>query len=198
MSRDPRVDAYIAKSAEFAKPILTYLRNTVHEAVPEVEEGVKWSHPAFDYKGVFCGMAAFKEHCTFGFWKHSLVFNEPVGTEREAMGSMGRITSVKDLPPRKEFIALLKRAAKLNDDGVKVEREAKPKKPEAKVPDYLASALKKNKAARVTFEGFSPSNRREYIEWLTDAKSDETREKRLAQAIEWMSEGKVRNWKYVR
>jgi uncharacterized protein YdeI (YjbR/CyaY-like superfamily) len=194
-NRDPRVDAYIAKSADFAKPILEYLRETVHGAVPGLEETMKWSMPAFYYKGPLCNMAAFKEHCAFGFWKGSLVVGD---VAREAMGHMGRITSLKDLPPKKELVRLIKEAARLNDEGVKVERAPRTAKKPAKTPDDLAAALARNKKASATFENFPPSHRREYIEWITDAKGEETRKRRVAQAVEWMAEGKSRNWKYMK
>ena len=197
-TRDPRTDAYIAKSADFAKPILTYLREVVHEACPQVQETTKWSSPFFDYKGTMCQMAAFKEHCAFGFWKGALVVETP--EKKEGAGSFGAIRSIKDLPPKKTLIAYIRKAAKLNEEGVKSPTRGKTatKKPDAKVPDYLAAALKKNKTAAKQFEAFSPSCRREYIDWLTEAKTDATREKRLETAIEWIGEGKHRNWKYQR
>jgi uncharacterized protein YdeI (YjbR/CyaY-like superfamily) len=188
--RDPRIDAYIARSAGFAKPILESLRATMHAAVPEVEETMKWSSPFFDYKGTLAMMAAFKEHIRFGFWKGALV------TGRKGME---RITSMKDLPPKKELVALIRKAAALNDQGVKAPRAMKsaPSKPAAP-PDDLTAALKKNKRASAAFEGFSPGHRREYIDWITGAKAEETRKKRLDQAIEWIAEGKSRHWKYVK
>jgi uncharacterized protein YdeI (YjbR/CyaY-like superfamily) len=194
-TRDERVDAYIEKSADFAMPILTYLRETAHAACPECEETLKWSSPTFMYRGMLCGFAAFKEHAVFGFWKHELLFGERTG---EAMGSFGRITSVKDLPSKKELTALIKRAMKLNEDGVKVARmqAATPKRAIA-VPADLKAALARNKKARATFDNFSPSHRREYLEWITEAKSPDTRSRRLDTAVEWMSEGKPRNWKYM-
>ena len=188
MSRDPRVDAYIAKSPDFAKPILTAIRETLHSAVPEVEETMKWSVPFFEYKGPLANMAAFKAHCAFGFWKSSLL-----GADR-----MGHLQSVEDLPPLKEFVALAKKVAKLNEDGVKVVRPKKAPKPEAKTPADLASALKKNKKAAAAYENFPPSHRREYVQWITEARTDETRKKRIGQAIEWIAEGKSRNWKYMK
>lgn len=194
-NRDPRIDAYIAKSADFAKPILESLREIIHNAVPDVEETMKWSMPAFDYKGPLCNMAAFKEHCAFGFWKGSLVVGD---VAKEAMGHMGRITTLKDLPPKKELARLIKEAARLNEEGVKVERAPRtPKKP-LKTPEDLSAALAKNKKASAAFEGFPPSHRREYIEWITDAKGEETRKRRIAQAVEWIAEGKSRNWKYMK
>jgi uncharacterized protein YdeI (YjbR/CyaY-like superfamily) len=195
-SRNPGVDAYIAKSADFAKPILTRIREIVHEACPDVEETLKWGMPAFDYKGMMCGMAAFKQHCTLGFWKGSLIF--PEKRNADAMGQFGRITTVSDLPSKKELTRYIKLAMKLNDEGVKVERQKKPKKPDIPVPAYVRAALKKNKKANDAFEAFSPSHRREYLEWITDAKTEATRERRLNTALEWMAEGKSRNWKYER
>jgi uncharacterized protein YdeI (YjbR/CyaY-like superfamily) len=195
-SRNPRVDAYIAKSADFAKPILTRIREIVHEACPEVEENIKWGVPAFDYKGMMCGMAAFKQHCTLGFWKGSLIF--PDKRDMDGMGQFGRLTRVSDLPSKKELTGYIKKAMKLNDEGIKVDREKKPKKPDIAVPSDLRAALKKNKKASDAFEAFSPSHRREYLEWITEAKTEATRERRLNTALEWMAEGKSRNWKYER
>jgi len=196
-STDPRIDAYIAKAQPFAKPILEHLRKVVHAGCPNVVEGLKWSMPHFDYKGIFCGMAAFKQHCTFGFWKGSMLKGKGIpegGTD--AMGQFGRITSVDQLPGEKQLIAIVKAAAKLNDDGVKVVRMKSAPKPPIKTPAYFLAALKKNKKAAATYQTFSPSHRREYVEWVTEAKTDETRRKRLGTAVEWMAEGKVRNWKY--
>jgi Bacteriocin-protection, YdeI or OmpD-Associated/Domain of unknown function (DU1801) len=195
--KDERIDAYIAKSAEFARPILTYLRDLVHATCPDVEETIKWSFPHFTYKGMMCGMAAFKEHCSFGFWKHSLVIGTAVGKGEGGMGSFGPITKLSDLPPKKVLTGYIKKAMELNATGVK--KAAPPKKPPKPVvvPDNLARALSKNAQARATFEGFSPSNKREYIDWITEAKTEATRSRRLETAIEWMAEGKPRNWKYM-
>lgn len=200
--RDLRIDAYIARQADFARPILEYLREVVHEACPAVEETLKWSAPSFVYAGgILCGMAAFKQHASFGFWKHALIVGETEdGMLREGMGSYGKLISVKDLPPKKQLVAHIRKAMKLNEDGVKgpsVRKNTTPKPP-PEAPGDLAAALKKNAKARATFDAFPPSQKREYIEWLTDAKREETRLKRLAQAIEWMAEGKPRNWKYIR
>jgi len=196
-NKDPRVDAYIEKSADFAKPVLTHLRKLVHKASPNISETVKWGMPAFDYKGIVCGIAAFKEHCTFGFWKQSLLDFDGFSTEKTAMGSFGRITSKKDLPPDDVLIKLVQQAVELNENGVKVQK-AKPavSKKELVIPDYLTAALKKNKAAQTTFDNFPPSCKKEYVQWITEAKTEPTREKRLATTIEWLSEGKRRNWKY--
>jgi len=197
-SKDPRIDAYIAKSAEFAKPILKHLRKIVHAGCPNVEETMKWSMPHFDCKGVMCGMAAFKQYCVFGFWKESLIFDRTKAAEKTAMGSFGCITSLADLPSEKTLIGYVKKAAALNEAGIKAPDRIKPKKREAiAVPDYFAAALKNNARARKTFEGFSPSHRREYLEWITEAKREETRNQRLATSIKWLAEGKARNWKYM-
>lgn len=195
-SHDPRIDAYIAKAAPFAQPVLTYIRDTVHATVPDVEETVKWGMPHFDYKGTLCSMAAFKEHCAFGFWKAPLLSAE-YPNEKKAMGQMGRITSVKDLPPKRELVRLIREAVKLNEEGVGVPR-TKAKRIAAEPPPELVRALSKNRKAKATYEKFPPGQKREYIDWITEAKTDATREKRLAQAIEWMAEGKPRNWKYMK
>jgi uncharacterized protein YdeI (YjbR/CyaY-like superfamily) len=199
-TRDPRVDAYIAKSADFAKPILTHLREVVHSACADVEETVKWGAPHFVYKGMLAGMASFKQHCAFGFWKGSLVIGEDATAPAEAMGSFGRITNVSDLPPRSTLAGYVKKAAKLNDDGTPRPKSKMPKPPKKTIPmpPDFAAALKKNKKAQTTFEGSSPSHRREYLEWITDAKQQATRTRRMATAIEWLSEGKSLNWKYQR
>ncbi|MBS1505069.1 MAG: YdeI/OmpD-associated family protein [Bacteroidetes bacterium] len=201
--KNKQVDAYIAKSAEFARPILTHLRELVHEACPDVEEVIKWGFPNFDYKGVMCNMAAFKQHCSFGFWKYSLM-NDPKGilTSRNDGGSMGnfsKITSLKDLPSDKILLGFLKQAVDLNEQEIKRPVKTTPKGTKTiDTPDYLARALKKNKTAYEIFENFAYSHRKEYIQWFEEAKTEETRNKRIAQAIEWISEGKGRNWKYAK
>ena len=195
--RDPRVDAYIESAAPFAQPILTHLREVVHSACPQVEETLKWRSPSFEYKGMLCGMAAFKQHCVFGFWKHELVTGKADRAD-EAMGSFGRITSVKDLPARKLLTGYVKKAMQLNDEGIKAPRNKTVPKSPLKVPEDLAAALKKNARARAIFDGFSPSHKREYEEWIVEAKREETRKRRLATALEWMSEGKTQAWRYER
>lgn len=195
-NKDPRVDAYIEKSADFAKPIMTHLRKLVHRASPKVSENIKWSMPAFEYEGLVCGFAAFKRHCTFGFWKQSLLEKDAFPKSKDAMGSLGRIASKKDLPADDVIIRLVQQAVELNENGIKVEKKKPAAKKELVVPDYLTAALTKNKAARQTFENFPYSCKKEYIEWLTEAKTGSTREKRLVTTIEWLSEGKRRNWKY--
>jgi uncharacterized protein YdeI (YjbR/CyaY-like superfamily) len=194
--KDKRVDDYIEKSATFAKPILKYLRKIVHQGCPDVEETIKWQFPHFDYQGPLCGMAGFKEHCAFGFWKGSLILGAKANSD--GMGQFGRITSLADLPNEKTLVGYIRTAAELNAAGVKAPGRSQPKKrPPLPVPDYLTAALKKNAKARKTFEGFSPSHQREYIEWLTEAKREETRQQRVKRAIQWMAEGKARNWKYL-
>ena len=196
MSRDPRIDAYIAKAQPFAQPILKRIRAAVHAGCPEVTETIKWSVPAFDYKGPLAGMAAFKKHCVFGFWKGALMKSTPKGRGVEATGGFGRFESIDDLPAEAALVRMVKEAAALNDAGVKLPRAATAKPP-LKAPRDVLAAIKKNRKAHQTYEAFSPSHRREYIEWITDAKTDETRARRLATAVAWMAEGKSRNWKYT-
>ena len=194
---DKRIDAYIEKSRDFARPILEHLRKLVHKACPDVEETIKWGSPHFDYKGSLAGMASFKEHCAFGFWKHALLAGDG-NLERTAMGSFGRITSLKDLPKDKEIVALIHQAMELNEKGIKVPKKPAVASGEVVVPKELTAALAKNKKAKASFDTGSPSHRREYVEWITEAKTEPTRDKRIATAIEWLSEGKSRNWKYER
>jgi uncharacterized protein YdeI (YjbR/CyaY-like superfamily) len=195
---DKRIDAYIAKSADFAKPILTHLRDVVHEACPEVEETLKWSHPHFMYKGMLCGMQAFKAHCALGFWKGSLIMGKAEVRNADGAGQFGRITSLKELPSKKVLVGYVKQAVRLNEEGVSVPKPAKKaaKPKPVVVPDELAVALGKNKKAQAAFDALSPSHRREYTEWIAEAKREETKTRRVIQAIEWISEGKSRNWKY--
>jgi uncharacterized protein YdeI (YjbR/CyaY-like superfamily) len=196
VTRDKRVDTYIEKSPDYARPILEHLRAVIHEACPDVVETVKWGKPSFDYKGILCGMAYFKAHCAFGFWKHDLVVEDAKGKELEAMGSFGRLTKVSELPPKTTLARYVKKAMKLNEDGVKVVRaKTVPKKPIPVHPAFK-SALDRHAKAKKAFDAFSPSHRREYLEWIADAKRDETRERRIATAIEWLTDGKSRNWKY--
>lgn len=196
-TRDPRVDAYIEKAAPFARPILEYLREVVHSASPGIEETLKWGMPHFTCNGIVCGMAAFRRHCTFGFWKHALLVKD--GDERSfgSMGSFGRITALSDLPSRRVLAGYVREAVRLNVAGVKVPK-ANPsvhaKKHE--MPEALRTALGRNAKARAAFELFTPSQRYEYVEWIADAKRDDTRERRLATAIEWIAEGRTRHWKY--
>jgi uncharacterized protein YdeI (YjbR/CyaY-like superfamily) len=196
------IDAYILKSADFAVPILNHLRELVHVACPDVEEKIKWSMPFFDYKGEgLCNMASFKQHCAFGFWKAALMKDhklQETAKSETAMGHFGKITSLKDLPSDAVIIRYIKEAMKLNDAGIKVERKKPVTIKELEVPEYFVKALKRNKAAQKTFESFSPSNKKEYVMWVVDAKSEDTRERRIEQALEWMADGKPRNWKYMK
>jgi uncharacterized protein YdeI (YjbR/CyaY-like superfamily) len=198
--KDKKVDVYIARSAEFAWPILEHLRELVHKACPEVEEVIKWNFPNFQYKGLLCHMAAFKQHCSFGFWKASLL-KDPHNVlnvkERSAMGNFERITRVSDLPSAKIMIQYIKEAAALNEAEVKRPVKVTPKGSKTlEVPEYFRKALSKNKKALTTFEAFSYSNKKEYVEWVTEAKTEATKAKRLKTAVEWMEEGKTRQWKY--
>ncbi|HEY3136087.1 MAG TPA: YdeI/OmpD-associated family protein [Blastocatellia bacterium] len=204
-TRDARVDAYISKSADFAKPILTHLRELIHQACPSIEETMKWSFPHFMYKGerdrqsrILCSMASFKQHCAFGFWHPEMRGRQGDQTE-QAMGQLGRIASLSNLPKDKTLIGDVKEAMRLHDSGARPKPTARPRGEKTlNVPDYLMAALKKNKKALSTFESFNYSNKKEYVDWLMEAKTGETRSKRLATAVDWMSEGKTRNWKYVR
>ncbi len=199
-TRSPLVDAYIAKSADFAKPILMRIREVVHAACPETVEELKWSFPHFSYKGLLCSMAAFKEHAVFGFWKGVLVVPD---APQEGMGQLGRLTSVKDLPSKKVLTGYIKKAMQLNDEGVqaphvaKARAKAKMARPLV-IPPELTAALKKNKKASANFEKMPPSHQREYAEWIAEAKREETKVKRVVQAIEMIGDGKSRNWKYER
>jgi hypothetical protein len=195
--RDPRVDAYIKKAQPFAQPILIHLRKVVHAAVPEVVETMKWSTPHFDYKGMFCGIAAFKEHVAFGFWKSALLREHLPGAGMSAAGQFGKITTLEDLPSDKELSRILKIARKLNDDEVKAPPMRKGPRPALTAPPDLVAAIAKNKKAKATFDGFPPGQKREYIAWVLESKQAATRERRIKTAVEWMAEGKVRNWKYL-
>lgn len=194
---DPRVDAYIARSADFAQPILERARALVHEACPQVEETIKWGMPTFVYGGgILCGMAAFKQHASFGFWKHALVVGQ--GEPRDGMGSFGKMTQVSDLPPKKSLLPMIRKAMQLNEQGIKqtpAQTRSKPR-PALVAPDDLLAALRDNPPAWATFQGFPPGKQRDYVEWVIEAKREDTRSRRIAQAVEWMAEGKSRNWKY--
>ena len=197
---DKRIDNYIAKSADFAKPILNHLRKLIHTACPDVEEAIKWGFPHYDYKGIMCSTAAFKSHCAFNFWKASLMKDAKLFTEnnKSSMGHYGKISSLKDLPSDKIIIARIKEAMQLNDDGIKLPERNKAENKDVVVPDLFEKELKKNKQAATVFNHFSSSQKREYTDWISDAKTEETRNKRIATAVEWISEGKIRNWKYLK
>jgi uncharacterized protein YdeI (YjbR/CyaY-like superfamily) len=202
---NPKVDAYIAKSADFAQPILRHLRNLVHKACADVVEEMKWSRPFFLHGGVIlCNISAFKAHCSFGFWGAEIgKALAAEGVVRESgMGSLGRITSVKDLPAEKKLLGYIKQAAKLIDAGlgdnrmVLARRLVKAPKAPVEIPAEFTAALRRDRKAAAAYAAFSPSCQREYAEWIAEAKRPETRERRIAQAVEWIGEGKQRNWKY--
>lgn len=195
---DPRVDAYIRKSAPFAQPILLHIRKLVHAAVPDVEETIKWSSPHFDYKGIFCGMSAFKQHVGFGFWKAGLMKDILPGAGMAAAGQFGKITSLDDLPGDRELTKIIKVAKKLNDDEVKAPSMRKGPRPALTPPADLLAALARNRKATATFENLTPGQRRDYVEWVIEAKQAATREHRIRTAVEWMADGKVHNWKYMK
>jgi uncharacterized protein YdeI (YjbR/CyaY-like superfamily) len=200
-TKDSRVDAYIARSADFARPILNRLRKVVHAGCPDVDETIKWGFPHFMYKGILCSMASFKNHCTFGFWKEALLKDrhKALGkVDEPAMGQFGRITAISDLPDEKTLLRYVRDAIALNDQGVKRPAGSRPRrKRELNVPSYFMNALQRNKKAQVTFKGLSYTNKREYVEWVTEAKGEETRQRRLDTAVAWMADGKARNWKYI-
>jgi len=195
-SRSEKVDAYIETSAEFARPILRSIRETVHRACPEAEEAIKWGFPHFTYKGILCSMAAFSEHCALNFWKGEDVLGKGVA-KGGGMGQFGPIRSLSDLPEAAVFRSYVEKAKALNDAGTpgptsRKRRTAK----EPKVPEDLRAALQENEEARKTFEGFPPGQRREYVEWITEAKRPETRARRLSTTLKWLAEGKRHNWRY--
>ena len=198
VTKDPRIDAYIADAAPYARPILKRLRKVIHDACPDVVETMKWSNPSFEHHGLLCGIAVFKSYCTFGLWKDKLARERGGPSAVKVLDAAGRAASVDDLPDDAALSRVIRLAAELNEQGVKVERKKPTPKPPLAVPDDLKKALGKNKKAKATFEGFSPSQKREYVEWITEAKQEATRLRRLDQAIDWMAEGKIRNWKYAR
>ena len=195
-SHDKRIDTYIAKAAPFARPILTHLRAVVHTACPDVEETLKWGAPAYTHHGILCITAAFKAHCALVLWRAPLIVG--AAKSRDARGHFGRLTSVRDLPSKAVLVGLLKQAVKLNESGAKPSQRAKgkAKKPVA-TPVDLTAGLKKSAKARAAWAEFSPSAKREYIDWITEAKRAETRAERLKTTLQWVAQGKQRNWKYA-
>jgi len=191
--KDPRVDAYIAQAADFAQPVLIRIRKLVHAACPEVTETIKWNAPFYEHKGILACAPAFKKHCALIFWKGKLIFEKEAQDLKKKLRTM---TSITDLPADKTLRDYIQKAVAINEAGIKTPR-AKPKaKAKLMVPDYFLAALKKNKKALATFENFSPSCKREYIEWITEAKREETRASRIQTALEWLAAGKSRHWKY--
>ena len=196
-SRDPRFDAYIAEAAPFARPILAYLRDVVHTACPEVVETIKWSRPFFDYRGgTLCFMSAFKSHCGFGFWRGKELDGVPQQQGEDGMGHFGRIGSIDDLPPKRALTGHIKAAMKLAESDPKPVRAKAAPKAEAAMPDDLLQALQRVAAAAKHFAAFSPSAKREYIDWICEAKRPETRASRIASTVEWSADHKTRHWKY--
>jgi uncharacterized protein YdeI (YjbR/CyaY-like superfamily) len=198
-SRSPQVDAYIELAPEYARPILSTIREIVHRGCPEVQEVIKWGVPHFEHRGLLGGMAAFKRYAALGFWKGALM-KDPhglLGDDPKASMTGMRFARLEDLPPEKVLMAYVQEAARLNEQGVKLPRGPKSRKEEIPVPADFDQALAGNPRARETFEGFPPSHRREYLEWITEAKREETRRRRIATAVEWLVEGKPRNWKYM-
>jgi uncharacterized protein YdeI (YjbR/CyaY-like superfamily) len=200
--KNPAVDAYIAKSADFAKPILVHVRKLMHKGCPRIEESIKWGVPAFERDGIVAMMAAFKKHVAFGFWSERMI-REKLGADaarvfpKDAKLGMGgrRYHAKSELPPDAAILRAVKVAVSLNEAGERPKR-ARNRRPPPKAPPDLAAALKKNAKARATWDRFTPGQQREYVEWLLEAKQAATRERRLAQAVEWLAEGKQRNWKY--
>ncbi len=196
---DERVDNYINKAEPFAQPILNHIRNLVHQVSPLINETIKWGFPHFEYKAAICHMASFKAHCTLGFWKASLmkdpyqIFNE----KDTAMGSVGRIEKLEDLPSDKILTEYILEALRIDESGVKLKKVTTPKA-EIPIPPYFVEELNQNPKAKQTFENFSPSHKREYLEWITTAKTEATKLKRMVTTIEWLTEGKSLNWKYQR
>jgi uncharacterized protein YdeI (YjbR/CyaY-like superfamily) len=189
-TRDPRVDAYIGKSSDFAKPILKQIRGAVHKGHPAVTETIKWGVPAYvDERGIFCMTAAFKQHCAWVFWTG----RKPASADAKRFR---KITSVEDLPPPRELLAIVKEAATSAPTSKEktTKRVAKP----VTVPIYFRAALRKNAKARAAFDAFPPSHKREYVDWIASAKTDQTRQRRINTALQWIASGKSRNWKYER
>lgn len=198
---DPRIDAYISKSADFAQPILNHLRQLVHRASPQIKETMKWSMPFFEYKGTLCNMAAFKEHCSFGFWKGAMLADPDKilnVKEDNSMGQLGRITSLTDLPADELLIQYIHEAILLNEQDVKVPKSKPVAKTELLVPEYFTEFLKEYPQAQESFEKGSYSHKKEYVDWIVEAKTETTRQKRMQTAVEWLAEGKSKNWKYQR
>jgi uncharacterized protein YdeI (YjbR/CyaY-like superfamily) len=192
--RDPRIDAFIANAQPFAQPILSHLREVIHRACPSVVEAIKWGRPAFENDGrILAVFGAFKAHASLTLWK----MGEATGREEEGMGQFGRLTSLDDLPGDAELIRIIRATASARAEPAAPKPRKAPRS-ELPVPDELAAALAGAPAAKAVFEGFSPSNRRDYCEWIGEAKRPETRASRVAQAVEWLAEGKTRNWKYER
>jgi len=198
-TKDPRVDLYIAEAAEFARPILKHLRQAIHQGCPTAVETIKWGCPFFDYHGLLCGFAAFQAHCSLFFWRDIDVdrWLKKNNTAGAGMGQFGKITSMADLPKDSVLLACVRTAVEQREaPASKAKRVRSPAK-ELPVPPDLKQALAANAKAAATFRNFAPSHRRAYLEWIADAKQPATRERRLQTTIEWLTEGKPQNWKYL-
>ncbi|MGO1071697.1 YdeI/OmpD-associated family protein [Lysobacter sp. CA199] len=197
-SHDQRIDDYIARSEAFAQPILEHVRQLVHAACPQVEETIKWGMPSFVYRGkILCGMAAFKQHATLGFWQAPNIAGADQSRRNEAMGQFGRLTAIGDLPGPRELTRQAKQAMALIEAGAtRSSSKTSSPKPPVVTPQDLAAALKLNARARAAYAAFSPSQKRDYVDWIEGAKREQTRKSRLVQAVEWMEQGKIRFWKY--
>ena len=195
MSRDPRVDAYIARAQPFARPILEHMRERVHAVVPEVEETLKWSAPSFTIRGkILLMMAAFKAHAALNFWRGQELRGDQA--DPDAMGQFGKLTAVADLPPDKELDALIRKAAELTASAPAPRKAKHAPKPPPELHPEFAAALNAAPKAKAALDGFPPSAQRDYFEWISEAKQPATRAKRIATAVEWLGEGKRRHWKY--
>jgi len=201
--RDPRIDTYIKKSADFARPVLEHFRILMHKYCPDVEETIKWGFPHFDYQhGPLSSMASFKQHCAISFWKAALMKNSPelskMAESQQAMGHLGKVKGLSDLPSERTLVKYIKEGMRLNEEGVKLSPKSKSAVPQkVQIPVYFKTALSQNKKATVTFDKLSNSQKKEYVNWVTEAKTEVTKIKRLKTSIEWLSQGKVRNWKYL-
>lgn len=191
--KNPRVDAYIARAAPFARPILEHFRALVHRVCPGATEDIKWGFPHFLHHGMLCSMAAFKAHCALGFWRPEI--RKLAGREEEGMGHFGKLTRLEDLPSDAQLTSWIKASAELNARGVKIKRERKPR-PALRVPSVLARALRGDAKAAANFKALSKNGRNEYIEWITEAKTAATRDRRLATTVQWLAQGKTRYWQY--
>lgn len=194
MSRDARIDAYLDRAQPFAQAILTRVRERVHAVLPEIEETVKWSAPAYTLGGkIILITAAFKSHAAINFWRGQEIRD---GANEDGMGQFGKLKSIGDLPPDGELDALIRKAAELAHSAPTPRKTKHQPKPAPEMHPDFAAALDRSAKAKAALESFPPSARRDYLEWVADAKQDDTRAKRIATAVEWLSEGKRRNWKY--
>ena len=198
-TKDPRVDTYIEEAGAFARPILKHLRKLIHQGCPEAVETIKWSAPFFDYHGILCGLVAFKAHCSLFFWRDIDVsaWLPKTNTAGAGMGQFGKLTSLADLPKDEVILKCVRAAVAQRDSPKSKPKRARPVATETPVPPDLKKALSANAKAAETFRNFAPSHRREYIDWITDAKRPETRERRLKTTLEWLAEGKSQNWRYM-